>query len=212
MQETKLSFLERPPKKKKEKAPVWFLIHGYGTNKSDLFGFAQYLPDDFHIFSLNAPLALPMGGFAWYSIYFGADQNKLEDLEQARHSIKLIENFIDEVIQNYPVDEKNITLMGFSQGAILSYALALNTPKIKTVLALSGYLNEKLLITPTHTATNFFVSHGTEDAIIPFDWAAKTPEFLQKRNIKHTFKSYPMGHTISPKNFEDIQQFINENI
>ena len=213
MPSSTLSFLERPPKKRtEEKAPVLFLIHGYGASDADLFGFADYLPDHLHIFSLNAPHALPMGGFAWYSLNFDAAQSKVEDIEQARESLVLIENFIDDTLKKYPVDRENVTLFGFSQGAILSYALGLNTPKITNVLALSGYLNENLLKTPTHTKTRFFISHGTEDQIILFDWARKAPETLEKLNIKYTFKSYPMGHGIAPDNFEDIQQWIQKNI
>jgi phospholipase/carboxylesterase len=55
----------------------------------------------------------------------------------------LIAGFIDELILNYSIDAKAVSLLGFSQGAILSYAIALSHPeKISKVIALSGYLNE----------------------------------------------------------------------
>ena len=56
-------------------------------------------------------------------------------------------NFIDEAIEAYQLDAKNITLLGFSQGTILSYSVALSYPeKVKNVIALSGYINEKILL------------------------------------------------------------------
>jgi phospholipase/carboxylesterase len=74
-----------------------------------------------------------------------ADQNKFSDNEQAKSSRDLIAGFIDELILNYSIDAKAV-LLGFSQGAILSYAIALSHPeKISKVIALSGYLNEEII-------------------------------------------------------------------
>jgi phospholipase/carboxylesterase len=56
-----------------------------------------------------------------YAINFDADQNKFSDNEQAKSSRDLIAGFIDELILNYSIDAK--VLLGFSQGAILSYAV-----------------------------------------------------------------------------------------
>jgi phospholipase/carboxylesterase len=54
----------------------------------------------------------------------------------------LIAGFIDELILNYSIDAKAVSLLGFSQGAILNYALS--HPEKSEVIALSGYLNEEL--------------------------------------------------------------------
>jgi phospholipase/carboxylesterase len=83
------------------------------------------------------------GGYVWYAINFDADQNKFSDNEQAKSSRDLIAGFIDELILNYSIDAK-VSLLGFSQGAILSYAIVFTSRKISKVIALSGYLNEEL--------------------------------------------------------------------
>jgi phospholipase/carboxylesterase len=115
-------------------------------------------------------------GYAWYAINFDADQNKFSDNEQAKSS-REIAGFIDELILNYSIDAKAVSLLGFSQGAILSYAIALSHPeKISKVIALSGYLNEELIeenYRNNDFKLNIFASHGVVDQVIPVTWARK---------------------------------------
>ena len=130
-----LEYLIREPKIKTDSNPLLLLLHGYGSNEADLFSFASELPEDYYVISARAPYDLQYGSYAWYAINFDADENKFSDHEQAKVSRDLIGTFIDELLDNYPIDAKKITLIGFSQGAILSYAVALSDPqKIKNVI------------------------------------------------------------------------------
>jgi len=108
-----------------ENAPLLIMLHGYGSDEDDLFSFASELPEELFIISLRAPHILQPYGNAWYAINFDADQNKWSDNVQAIQSRDLVAQFIDEACEMYPVDKKNVTLLGFSQGTILSYAIAL---------------------------------------------------------------------------------------
>ena len=128
-----------------EKAPVIIMLHGYGSNENDLFSFAGELPEEYLIVSAKAPLAMQPYGNAWYEINFDASQNKFTNDEQAIESRELIVKFIDEVVENYHADPEQVILLGFSQGAILSYAVALSYPeKINKVVALSGYIHSAI--------------------------------------------------------------------
>jgi len=193
------------------------MLHGYGSNEQDLFSFAKELPAEFLIISARAPLSLGFGSFAWYSINFEANSENFSDLEEAKKALGLIDQFIDEIIDVYKPDEKRIFLMGFSQGTILSIAYALNHPgKVQHVLALSGYVNRKLLRTPMETSSysnlDFFVSHGSDDQVIPVDWARRTPGFLEKLKIDHLYKEYPVGHGVAPQNFFDMLSWIRKRL
>src|SRR5690606_20942781 len=115
----------REPKIKLDKNPLLLLLHGYGSNEQDLFSFASELPEEYFVVSARAPYDLQYGSYAWYAINFDADQNKFSDHAQAKTSRDLIAKFIDELIENYPIDANNTTLLGFSQGTILSYAVGL---------------------------------------------------------------------------------------
>ena len=133
------------PSTLKDNAPLLILFHGYGSDENDLFSFAAELPEELFIISVRAPYPMQPYGNAWYAINFDADQGKWSDNEQAKQSRDLIATFIDQAIANYPVDKNNVSLLGFSQGCILSYAVALTYPeKVNNIIALSGYVNEDL--------------------------------------------------------------------
>lgn len=211
-----LEYKIQEPKIKLDKNPLLLLLHGYGSNEEDLFSFATELPDEYYIISARAPYSMQYGAYAWYAINFDADENKFSDHEQAKISRDLIAQFIDELIQTYPIDSKNITLVGFSQGSILSYAIALSHPdKIQRVVALSGYVSEPILeenyLRNDFTKLKIFHSHGTVDQVIPVEWARKTKPFLDRLGIKSTYKEYPIGHGVAPQNFYDFKNWLLEN-
>lgn len=212
-----LHHLIKEPTVKNEKAPLLIMLHGYGSDAQDLFSFAGELPEDLFIVSAQAPFKLPPYGNAWYAIHFNNIQGKFSDEVQAVESREMIVKFIDEVIANYPVDPQNVTLLGFSQGTILSYAVALSYPeKIKNVVALSGYVNEDI-IKSDYKSNDFahlsvYGSHGSQDQVIPVSWARKAPQLLQDLNIEHTFSEFPVGHGVAPANLMEIKSWVKEHI
>lgn len=211
-----LYYLVREPKEIKEKNAALILLHGYGSNEEDLFSFASQLPENVYVISVRAPFDLMPYGHAWYEITFDADENKFSNNEQAKDSIHIIANFIDEISEKLPLDKSNISLIGFSQGAILSYGMAFTYPeKINKVVALSGYLNEQIL-PETYDVNNmnhidFFVSHGSQDQVIPVDWARKSQPYLEKLGLNITYKEYPVGHGVAPQNFWDFKNWLEKN-
>ena len=210
-----LQYLVREPKIKLDKNPLLLLLHGYGSNEADLFSFAEELPDHYYVISARAPYDLQYGSYAWYAINFDADENKFSDLDQARNSRDLIVRFIAELIAHYPIDPNKISLIGFSQGSILSYAIALSYPeKIQRVVAMSGYLNTEMAIenyrNNDFSKLKLFVSHGTVDQVIPIDWARKSPGILENLGIQTVYKEYPIGHGVSPQNFYDFKNWLQQ--
>ncbi|MBF6640157.1 alpha/beta fold hydrolase [Flavobacterium sp. J49] len=210
-----LHHLVREPKIKKDKNPLLLLLHGYGSNEEDLFSFASELPEEYYVISARAPFDMMYGSYAWYAINFDADENKFSDISQARASRDIIANFIDELIAEYPIDAENVTLIGFSQGCILSYAVALSYPeKVQRVVAMSGYFNPEIAV-DDYTENDFsklriFASHGTVDQVIPVEWARKSIPMLQVLGIKIVFKEYMVGHGVAPQNFFDFKHWLSQ--
>ena len=208
-----LHHLVREPKIILDKNPLLLLLHGYGSNEEDLFSFASELPEEYYVVSVRAPYELGYGSYAWYAINFDADENKFSDIPQAQESRDLIANFIDELVVNYPIDATKVTLIGFSQGTILSYAIALSYPKkIQRVVAMSGYLNTEMA-TPNFENNDFshlkiFASHGTVDQVVPVDWARKAAPALTHLGIEVVYKEYPIGHSVAPQNFYDFKNWL----
>ena len=208
-----LHHLVREPKIKLDKNPLLLLLHGYGSNEEDLFSFASELPEEYYIISARAPYDMTYGSYAWYAINFDADENKFSDIGQAQQSRDLIANFIDELVATYAIDSTNVTLIGFSQGSILGYAVALSYPeKVHRLVAMSGYLNTEIAV--DDFATNdlnhlkIFASHGTVDQVIPVDWARKSIPVLEELGISVVYKEYQVGHGVAPQNFFDFKNWL----
>ena len=211
-----LSYISRPSTLS-ENAPLLIMLHGYGSDENDLFSFASELPKELFIISAKAPYALQPFGNAWYSIHFDAPQGKWSDNEQAIESRDLIAKFIDEICENYPVDASNVTLLGFSQGTILSLATALTYPsKIKNVVALSGYINHDIIPKELNNKDfehlNIYNSHGTSDQVIPVDWARQNSPFLKQLNINYKYSEFPVGHGVAPQNFFEFKTWLEQYI
>ena len=212
-----LHHIVRAAKSSNEKAPLLILLHGYGSNEEDLFSFASELPEEFFIVSVRAPYDLQPYGHSWYDIHFTADNDKFSNDEQAKQSVNLISEFIDYACKTYAVDSNNVTLLGFSQGTILSYAVALTYPKkVKNIVALSGYINEKIIsedmTTKDHSNLDVYISHGSVDQVIPNTWANKAPEFLNNLNIKNSYREFPVGHGVAPQNFFEFKNWLVEKL
>jgi phospholipase/carboxylesterase len=193
--------------------PCIILLHGYGSNANDLFSFADYLPNHLTIISLEAPLDTPFGGKAWYSIHFDAEQDKWSDLKEAKKSLLDISKQLEYFINQYNLKPKDIGLIGFSQGAILSWSLLLDQPnRFRRAVCMSGYINTQLLEKPLQEYQNIlaYASHGTSDPTVPYDWAVSSINELNKKNPQLTFNSYPDGHNVSPENFRDLLQWLSK--
>lgn len=209
------NYLVQQPTEVKEKNPLIILIHGYGSNEEDLFSFAPELPKNAYVVSVQAPYQVPPYGYAWYAISFDADMNKFSDDAQAVKSRDLLLQFIEELCAKYPIDQKDVNLIGFSQGAILSYALALTYPeKLNKVVALSGYFNVDIMKPKANVSAyshlKIFGTHGTVDQVIPVAWARKTTELLKPYSISFEYKEYPVGHGVAPQNFYDLKAFLEQ--
>ena len=212
-----LHHIIKEPVLKKDKTPVLFMFHGYGSDENDLFSFAPELPDELCIISVRAPYPMQPQGNAWYAIYFDAAQGKFSDDEQAIESRDKIANFIDEAVSAYDLDATNVSILGFSQGTILSYAVALSYPeKIKNVVALSGYLNESILKKGydqnDFSHLNIYCSHGNVDQVIPVDWARKAPVKLSELSIETSLQEFPVGHGVAPQNFYQFKEWLVNHI
>lgn len=201
------------PSSLSKNAPLIIMLHGYGSDENDLFSFASEIPNEYAIVSLKAPHSLVPYGNAWYHIYFDAPHGKWSDEQQAIESRELVVKVIDEIIAAYPIDKDKITLLGFSQGTILSFAVALSYPeKIQNVIGLSGYINQAIL-KENYTQNDFsqiavYSSHGSVDQVIPVAWARNTKPFLQQLNIECHYSEFPVGHGVSPQNFYEFKEWL----
>ena len=208
-----LTHLIRPAKNENQHAPVLFLLHGYGSDEQDLFSFAPELPDDLCVISVRAPHKLEPYGYAWYAINFEAERGKWSDIEQAITSREAILHFIEEAVQSYNLDPMRVSLLGFSQGAILGYSLALSYPnRIQSLIALSGYIDTKMLLpdyqSRSHAKIQIYASHGQMDMVIPPVWAEQSAALMTEMKLNFVFEEFPVGHGVSADNFHSFRRWM----
>ena len=111
-------------------------------------------------------------------------------------------------------DPIKVHLLGFSQGAILSYALGLTYPKrFTSVIALSGYLNENISELPEPAeAPALYAAHGTLDEVVPFDWGQQSAVQLKQKGLDIQFDQFPLWHTVGQDGFYKLLEWQNAKL
>ena len=151
--------------------PLLLLLHGVGSNEHDLYELAPFLDKRFLIISVRAPNTLGAGSYAWFEVDF-TPQGPVINPEQAEASRKTLITFIKEAITAYGANPKQVYLMGFSQGAIMSASVALTRPELVAgaVLMSGRILPEIQPLIASHeelAGFPFLVVHGTADMVLP---------------------------------------------
>ena len=138
------------------------------------------------------------------------------DIPQAKESLNGILENILKISNHYGLTDNETHLCGFSQGGILSYALALENPQLFSKIAcLSCYPEEKLMENMVKDKKKlerlrFFISHGTEDAVIPLEWGRKAADLLYDLSCYFSFREYMSGHGVNQKNYMDLMDFFKK--
>jgi phospholipase/carboxylesterase len=209
---TTIHTIERKPQLVGDQPPpLLLMLHGYGSNEHDLFDLAEYVDPRLHIVSARAPLQLSWGGFAWYHLS-GTPGRLVPDTVSRAEALTLLDHFVTSLPERLGSDPRRTYMLGFSQGAIMSLALAMNRPElIAGVVALSGYLDPAIVPptpSPALAGLPIIQMHGTYDEIIPVAAAHQTQEVLRGMPVRHSYHEYPVGHTIHPDGLRHIQSWL----
>ncbi|MEK4484362.1 dienelactone hydrolase family protein [Psychrobacillus sp. FSL H8-0484] len=201
------TFKHTAPQSNGEKQPSIFLLHGMGSNEEDLPQLVEDLENTHHIFSLRGPI-VSNPGYAFFTIEEAG--KPIRDVFDK--VVTYIQAFIREAIVEYELDPTNITVLGFSQGAVLAQTLALTLGnEISRAVALSGYIpkfvKEEYSKRPVDHL-NIFISHGDYDYVIPSQWGANSRDFFVEQEANVIFKTYSDGHGVTPENHQDLISFL----
>jgi phospholipase/carboxylesterase len=200
--ELSLHHLVRQPETEGEHPLLILLLHGVGSNESDLFNLAQYLPPDALVISARAPLTLAPGQYGWYPVQFRGPGDFQIDAEMGRESVDRIKAFIAEACAAYNADPARVTLMGFSQGAIMSHAILNSSPeRVARVVAMSGRVIPELFPQPAPSEAlsgkPILITHGTRDGVIPIQYAREAEAHYQALPVTLAYHEYEMAHEIN---------------
>ncbi|WP_322488622.1 phospholipase [Chloroflexus sp.] len=212
---TTIRTVERRPLVEAEPAPLLLMLHGFGSHERDLFELADLIDDRMHIVSARAPIALPWGGFAWYELS-GAPGRLIPDPVGRARAVELLITFVSELPGRIGTDPRCIYLFGFSQGAILSLALAWRIPeKLAGVIAANGYLDPALATDPPAAGLArlpILQLHGSYDDVIPVQQARATRDLLAQHAPRHRYHEDPVGHSLHPNGLNLMQRWLAEQL
>jgi phospholipase/carboxylesterase len=184
----------------------------------DLLGLAPYLyGGKFLVICPQAPLETPIGpgmtGYAWYPLAMGGPP----DVATMLSSRGELEHFLDECLRRYPIDRKRLAVLGFSQGGVMAYSLALTNPqRFAALAALSTWLPRELVprleIKSAVRDLPTYVQHGTNDPTIEIARARDSVQRLQELEVPVVYREYPMGHEISPQSLGELSAWLEEKV
>ena len=199
-------------------AVIW--LHGLGADGHDFAALVpeldlQACPPIRFVFphapsmavTLNAGYVMP----AWYDI-LGSDLVNRQDASGIARSAHAIAALIEvEAARGIPY--QSIVLAGFSQGC----AMALHTglrfgQRLAGIMALSGYLPLADTLAaerhPANAGTPIFMAHGSQDPVVAPERAEASRQLLKQLGYPVQWHSYPMEHSVHPREVADISAFL----
>lgn len=197
---------------------IW--LHGLGADGHDFAGLVPELdlsacPPIRFVFP-HAP-SMPVtvnGGYvmpAWYDI-LGPNLVSQQDAAGIQASERAIVALIaHEVARGIPAER--IVLAGFSQGCAMALHTGLRLPqRLAGIMALSGYLPLADRVTAERHAANartpIFMAHGTQDPVVVLARGEASRDALAALGQPVQWHSYPMPHSLHPREIADISAFL----
>jgi phospholipase/carboxylesterase len=177
------------------------LFHGRGSDEHDLYPLLDLLDPERRLLgaTLRAPLALPPGGAHWYIVR----RVGFPDRDTFHATYENATAWLDALLAEHGVPHDRAVLGGFSQGAVMSYALGLGTgrPRPAGILALSGFIptvDGFALDLESATALPVAIGHGVYDPVIPVEFGRDARDRLTAAGADVTYRESPMPHAIDP--------------
>ncbi len=197
--------------------PLVIFLHGFGSNEQDLFGIKDALPSTWTYLSARAPMPVDPHGYRWFTKTPGNGDYDGETADLQR-SARLIEDFVTQATAKYHTQPDRVFLVGFSQGAIMSYEVGLREPGlVRGIAALSGsvlpVLKAELKPDERLSKLAIFIGHGTLDQALPYASATRANEVLSGLGLTPAFHGYPgMNHTVSEAEVQDLKAWLEKSL
>ena len=190
------------------KPPLLVLLHGFGANERDLLPMAARLDPRLAVASLRGPYEIRPGSYSW------VNGNSADELDNAQ---RMVIECIDRAAESMGADRGRVYLAGFSQGAMLTLAIALTQPDaIAGAAVLSGRL--VAAVRDNHASPErlrgfpILVTHGTDDQQIPVRSARDIRQALKPTGVALDYYEFESGHYISDFNVGVLDQWLRRRL
>jgi phospholipase/carboxylesterase len=186
------------------------LFHGRGADEHDLVPLLDALDPERRLLGITprGPLTLPPGGAHWYVVR----EVGFPDPSTFLPTYERVSAWLD--AQELPY-ERTI-LGGFSQGAVMSYALGLGRGRSRPagIVALSGFVPtvegfELDLAAPLPPVA---IGHGAYDPVIRVEFGRQAKALLERAGAQVLYREYPLPHAIDPRFVYELRDWIGERL
>jgi phospholipase/carboxylesterase len=208
-----LTHRERPAAGDPDGALV--LFHGRGADEHDLFPLLDFLDPERRLVGATArgPLSLPPGGAHWYVVR----DLGFPDPATFMPTYELASDWLDAFTESTGVPPERTVLGGFSQGAVMTYALGLGTgrPRPAGLIALSGFMPTVEgfeLDLEAEPKPPLAIGHGIYDPVIGVEWGRQARQKLKEAGLPLTYREYPLPHAIDPGFLAELRDWIKTAI
>jgi phospholipase/carboxylesterase len=189
---------------------VYLMIHGWTGDETVMWLFANRLPINFLKIAPRGLYPAQDGGFGWQARLTKGWPN-VDDLQPPVEKIMSLLSRLGGLAEFSRVDFEQVHLLGFSQGAALAYTMGLLYPdKVQSIAGLAGFMPDgagELVAREPLRGMPVFVTHGSQDEIVPVARARQAVELLERAGGNVTYCEDDVGHKLSATCFRALERF-----
>ena len=164
------------------------LLHGYGGDGKDIstliLNWKRFLPNTIFLCpNGHEPCPINPTGFQWFDL---TQDDSQYILVQSKKAEQKINQFINEIKNEYKLKDSEICLSGFSQGCMMSINLGLtNNTNYNCIVGFSGKIIDQAdLKKRKNSSTRMLLIHGDIDAIVSPTFLLESKDFLMRNNVE----------------------------
>lgn len=194
---------------------IVLLLHGYGSSGRDMISFAPHwqdaLPDALFL-APHAPqrCGFMASGYQWWGLTGFHPQALAAGASSAAPAI---DAFLDRKLAQYDLTERDLALVGFSQGTMMALHVGLRRPRpVAAIVGYSGMLTGagELHRLPEAKPPVLLV-HGSADPVVPVAALHLAESELRRAGVEvTTHVSMGLGHSVDPHGIRLGHDFVAE--
>ena len=176
------------PENNKEIKNAIILLHGYGGDGKDIsmlsLNWKRHLPNTIFVCpNGHETCSINPSGFQWFDL---TKDDPKYILEQSFNAEKKLSQFIEEVKNQFSLDNNKICLSGFSQGCMMSINLGLTfDQEFACIVGFSGkIINQENLKLRKKISTKTILIHGDSDQVVSASYMLEAKDFLIRNNVE----------------------------
>ena len=204
------------------KYPTLIMVHGLHGNEDAPWVFARAASRNWLIISPRAPLATGSDAensqhqFSWARMPPGLPADPVS----FANGLHALTHFIAEAGAVYPIDPARMVLLGFSQGAAMSYAYtalrystrAFVDPPLIGLAALAGFIPAPIVQLPDLNGLPTLILHGTQDETVAVSMAQQARDRMAEAGAIVTYEESPIGHKVSAAGMRTLAAWFAERL